>query len=149
MAVCCFNHIQNTEIKFYCNTMLTTSKDVLFKEVHIKFMTSVELSIINTTAKLNSGLKTKTKRWWCLRGCRCVTAKSFTTLCKYHPLVWLTGLLILKAWEHVKNLGTVFRNAAGVLKKTHTGISTRFQNLVMTCTECLISQCTNALRIWK
>lgn len=118
IAVFCYNHIQNTEMKFYCETMLTTSKDVLFKKVHIKFMMSVELWIINTTAKLNSGLKTKTKRWWHLRGCRCVTGKSFTTLCKYHSLIWLTGLLILRAWEHtVKNLGTVFRNAAGVLAK--------------------------------
>lgn len=131
--------------------MLSTSKDTLFKKVHVKFIMSVELWIINTTAKLNSSLKTKTKRWWHLKGCRCVTGKSFTTLCKYHPLVWLTGLLILRAWEQiVKNLGTAFRNAAGVLaKKPHTDRSSRFQNLVMKYTECLISQHTNSLRYLK
>lgn len=118
MAVCCYKHPQNTEIKFYCRTMLTTSKDVPFQKVHMKFVMSVKLWIINTTAKLNPGLKTRNKRWWHLRGYRCVTGKSFTTLCKYRSLVWLTGLLILKAWEHmVKNLEIVFRKEAGVIAK--------------------------------
>lgn len=52
----------------------------------------------------------------------------------------------------MKNLGTTFRAAAGVLAKkkiSHVGRSTRLQNLVMKCTECLIIQCTNALRYLK
>lgn len=50
----------------------------------------------------------------------------------------------------MKNLGTAFRNAAGALaKKPHTGRSSRFQNLVMKHTECLIKQHTNSLRYLK
>ena len=50
----------------------------------------------------------------------------------------------------MKNLGTVFRYAAGMLaKKPHTGRSTSLQILVMKCREYLISQRTNALTYLK